>query len=70
MTRGQLCYLCFLVLVLFCYCSLVFFFTTNRYFFLEYSTAEEAANAVKACDGYKLDKSHVFAVTLFTDFEK
>lgn len=47
-----------------------FFFASTRYFFLEYSTAEEAANAVKACDGYKLDKSHVFAVNLFTDFEK
>ena len=47
-----------------------FFITVNRYFFLEYSTAEEAANAVQACDGYKLDKSHVFAVNLFTDFEK
>lgn len=40
------------------------------YFFMEYATAEQAINAVRTCDGYKLDKSHNFAVNLFTDFEK
>ena len=37
---------------------------------MEYATAEQAINAVRTCDGYKLDKSHNFAVNLFTDFEK
>ncbi len=37
---------------------------------MEYLTAEEAAEAVKTCDGYRLDKSHNFAVNLLTDFEK
>ena len=37
---------------------------------MEYSTAEEAAAAVSTCDGYKLDKSHNFAVNFFVDFEK
>ncbi len=41
-----------------------------RYFFMEYATADEAAEAVKTCDGYKLDKSHNFSVNLFIDFEK
>ena len=27
-------------------------------------------NAVKAGNGYRLDKSHVFKVNLFSDFEK
>ena len=43
---------------------------TARFFFIEYSTPEEAQNAVHTCDGYKLDKSHIFAVNLLSDFEK
>lgn len=41
-----------------------------RYFFLEFEKPEEAANAVKTGNGYKLDKSHIFAVNFFSDFEK
>ena len=37
---------------------------------MEFATAEEAANAVKTGNGYRLDKSHVFAVNFFSDFEK
>ena len=41
-----------------------------RYFFIEYSDPSEAAEAVKTCNGYKLDKKHIFAVNMFTDFDK
>ena len=41
-----------------------------RYFFIEFATPEQAANAVKTGNGYRLDKSHVFAVNFFSDFEK
>ena len=47
--------------------SLIF---AQRYFFMEFASAEEAANAVKTGNGYRLDKSHVFAVNFFSDFEK
>ena len=45
-------------------------YVSCSYFFLEYSTANEAAEAVKTCNGYKLDKKHIFAVNKFTDFDK
>ena len=45
-------------------------FLCCRYFFLEFSTPQEAVNAVKARNGYRLDKSRVFKVNLFSDFEK
>lgn len=38
--------------------------------FLEYSSLSEAKEAVKATNGYKLDKNHVFIVNLFSDFDK
>ena len=41
-----------------------------RYFFMEFASPEQAANAVKTGNGYRLDKSHVFAVNFFSDFEK
>ena len=41
-----------------------------RYMFLEYGSLAEAKEAVKAMNGYKLDKSHIFAVNLFSDFDK
>ena len=41
-----------------------------RYIFLEYSNPHEANEAVKATNGYKLDKSHTFIVNLFSDFDK
>lgn len=40
------------------------------FIFLEYATAQQAANAVKTAHGYKLDKAHVFAVNPLSDFEK
>lgn len=51
---GKLCKKCF-----FC-----------RYIFLEFQSHHEASEAVKATDGYKLDKQHTFAVNLFSDFDK
>lgn len=41
-----------------------------RYIFLEFQSHHEASEAVKATDGYKLDKQHTFAVNLFSDFDK
>jgi len=38
--------------------------------FLEYENSQDARDAVKAMDGYKLDKSHMFRVNLFSDFDK
>ena len=46
---------------------LILFF---RYMFLEYSSPMHAQQAVKMTNGYKLDKSHTFAVNLFADYEK
>ena len=45
-------------------------FPILSYFFLVFSTPEEAVNAVKAGHGYRLDKSHVFKANFFSDFEK
>jgi translation initiation factor 3 subunit B len=42
----------------------------SSFIFLEYSTAQQAANAVKTAHGYKLDKSHIFAVNPLSDIEK
>ena len=50
------------------YISCIVFF--RRYVFLEYSSPEDAQAAVKATDGYRLDKAHTFAVNLFSDFDK
>lgn len=41
-----------------------------RYIFLEYLSPNQALEAVKNADGYKLDKQHTFRVNLFTDFDK
>eukprot|EP00252_Welwitschia_mirabilis_P007655 TRINITY_DN1925_c0_g2_i1.p1 TRINITY_DN1925_c0_g2~~TRINITY_DN1925_c0_g2_i1.p1 ORF type:complete len:719 (+),score=135.17 TRINITY_DN1925_c0_g2_i1:149-2305(+) len=43
---------------------------TQGYCFIEYSTPQEAQTARDQTHGYKLDKSHVFAVNMFDDFEK
>ena len=45
-------------------------FDHHRYIFLEYQNPSDAAEAVSATNGYKLDKSHTFIVNLFSDFEK
>lgn len=41
-----------------------------RYMFLEYGSLTEAKEAVKTINGHRLDKNHVFAVNLFSDFDK
>eukprot|EP00310_Coccolithus_braarudii_P012456 CAMPEP_0183351492 /NCGR_PEP_ID=MMETSP0164_2-20130417/25201_1 /TAXON_ID=221442 /ORGANISM="Coccolithus pelagicus ssp braarudi, Strain PLY182g" /LENGTH=673 /DNA_ID=CAMNT_0025523685 /DNA_START=48 /DNA_END=2069 /DNA_ORIENTATION=+ len=38
--------------------------------FIEFSSADEANAAVAKANGYRLDKSHMFVVNLFTDFAK
>jgi len=43
---------------------------TKGYIFLEYQNPQDAAEAVKATNGYKLDKQHTFSVNLFSDFDK
>ena len=43
---------------------------TKGYMFLEYSRHQDAVEAVKNTNNTKLDKSHVFSVNLFSDFEK
>jgi len=43
---------------------------TKGYIFLEFSSPENAEQAVQAMNNYKLDKTHTFLVNLFTDFEK
>ncbi|KAJ4836996.1 Eukaryotic translation initiation factor 3 subunit B [Turnera subulata] len=43
---------------------------TLGYCFIEYNTPQEAELAKEKTDGYKLDKSHVFAVNMFGDFDK
>ncbi|XP_065659652.1 eukaryotic translation initiation factor 3 subunit B isoform X2 [Hydra vulgaris] len=43
---------------------------TKGYIFLEFPKAEDAANAIKTANGYRLDKNHTFAVNSFNDFEK
>ena len=40
------------------------------YFFLEFANSEQAEQAVKASNGYRLDKSHIFVVNHFSDFDK
>ncbi|RWS22359.1 Eukaryotic translation initiation factor 3 subunit B-like protein, partial [Leptotrombidium deliense] len=43
---------------------------TKGFLFIEYETADQALEAVKDIDGYRLDKQHVLAVNLFNDIEK
>jgi len=44
--------------------------STKGYIFLEFSSHENAVEAVKTTHNYKLDKQHTFMVNLFSDFEK
>ena len=55
-----------IVYILFQYCCCCYF----SYFFMEFANKEQTEQAVKAGNGYKLDKSHVFVVNHFSDFEK
>lgn len=43
---------------------------THGYAFIEFETAKDAQLAVKNGDGFRLDKTHVFACNLFSDIEK
>ena len=44
--------------------------TTLGYAFVEFATEQQAQSAVEQTNGYKLDKSHIFKVCKFDDFEK
>ncbi|KAG8391425.1 hypothetical protein BUALT_Bualt01G0186500 [Buddleja alternifolia] len=43
---------------------------TLGYCFIEYNTSQEAELAKEKTNGYKLDRSHIFAVSMFDDIEK
>lgn len=43
---------------------------TSGYVFLEYACSENALEAVKMANNYKLDKQHTFIVNQFSDFQK
>lgn len=43
---------------------------TKGYAFMEFKHASEAEDAVKKLNNHRLDKTHTFAVNLFTDFQK
>ncbi|XP_057666808.1 eukaryotic translation initiation factor 3 subunit B [Diorhabda carinulata] len=43
---------------------------TKGYIFIEYSSPNHAAEAVKHTNNFKLDKQHTFQVNIFTDFNK
>jgi len=42
---------------------------TKGYIFLEFSNHQNAVEAVKSTNNYKLDKQHTFLVNLFSDFD-
>ncbi|XP_010525888.1 PREDICTED: eukaryotic translation initiation factor 3 subunit B [Tarenaya hassleriana] len=43
---------------------------TLGYCFIEFNTPEEAKNAKDKTHGYKLDRSHIFAVNMFDDIDR
>ncbi|KMZ67384.1 putative Eukaryotic translation initiation factor 3 subunit [Zostera marina] len=43
---------------------------TLGYCFIEYNSVKEAQSARESTNGYKLDKSHIFAVNMLDDFDK
>ncbi|XP_019235823.1 PREDICTED: eukaryotic translation initiation factor 3 subunit B-like [Nicotiana attenuata] len=43
---------------------------TLGYCFIEYNTPQEAELSKEKTHGYKLDRSHIFAVNMFDDIEK
>lgn len=42
----------------------------SSFAFVEYETVEQARSALEGCNGYRLDKKHVFSVTYMSDFDK
>ena len=44
--------------------------TSLGYAFVEFANEQQAQSAVEQTDGYKLDKTHIFKVCKFDDFEK
>ena len=53
-----------------CYWIVFYTLFKPRYAFIEFENDQQAANAIKQANGYRLDKSHVFSVNRFTDIEK
>jgi len=44
--------------------------TTKGFAFIEYQEASSAKSAVENLNGFRLDRSHIFAVNPYEDFEK
>ena len=45
-------------------------YTTFRYLFIEFETADDAAYAVGAINGHQFDSKHRFLLNRFADIEK
>ncbi|KAG5142424.1 hypothetical protein JHK82_018119 [Glycine max] len=43
---------------------------TLGYYFIEYNTPQEAELAKEKTHGYKLDRAHIFSVSMFDDFDR
>lgn len=43
---------------------------SKGFLFAEFARADDATNAVKHCDGYKLDKTHTLTVSKLSDYER
>ncbi|XP_031473083.1 eukaryotic translation initiation factor 3 subunit B-like [Nymphaea colorata] len=43
---------------------------TQGYCYIEFNTKQEAESAKEKTNGYKLDRSHIFAVNMFDDFDR
>lgn len=43
---------------------------TKGFCFVEYETVQSAEQALKAINGYKLDKNHTFSLNSYADFSK
>ena len=52
------------------FCTIAVHFCVEKSLKLPISYFQDAVEAVKATNNYKLDKSHYFTVNLFSDFEK
>ena len=43
---------------------------TAGFCFVEFATKDQAIEAKASCDGYRLDKKHVFTINNMSDFDK